>query len=74
MEMGKRLGYVSRTGKIYLHGDNGGREDITDEFVGMVLLKFKPGYVHSLKSEDGSREYTITVMDLKEESGGHVRG
>jgi hypothetical protein len=60
------LGYSPQTEKIYLHWSNGRREDITDEFIGMVLRKFKPGFVHSLKSGDGSCEYEITVIEIKE--------
>jgi hypothetical protein len=67
--MKNHLGYSPQTEKIYLRFSNGRREDITDEFTNMVLMKFKPGFVHSLKSEDESCEYEITVIEIKKEAG-----
>jgi hypothetical protein len=70
-KMKGHIGYSPITGKVYIGTHNGkvwrgDKNDITDDFIQVMIQKFPPGFSYTI-SIDGIDRYKFTVREIREE-------
>lgn len=51
--------------RIYVCDPSGRRRDVTNQFMSILLARFRAGYSYSIKDQRTGKQYEISVLEIQ---------